>query len=102
MVEIAQHPIAEIGGQTGLGRADVLQEKWHTTKRTRGEVVMESIAAGVLEAGSDHRIERRVQRLDSSDRGIDQFDRRHVPVVHQLRLCHRVEPCKVVGYSRKP
>ena len=83
---------------------------WHTASFTRNGTPRNGrpgasvgrrgarFGARPFEALVDDRVERRVQRLDARDRGVDELGRRHVAARDELGLRGRVEPGVGVGH----
>src|SRR5207244_12297643 len=56
---------------------------------------------GAVEAVVDDGVERRVQRLDPRDGGVDELRGRGVAARDELRQCGCVEPREVVGHRAR-
>ena len=84
--------------RAGELRAEVLQEERHAAERPVGQLARR-LVPGAVEELVDDRVQLRVELLDARDRLADQLGRRDLLGADQLRLCRRVQPCRVLAHA---
>ena len=77
-------------GHARLARPEVLEQERHSSQRPLRQWPA-GLLAGRLEERRDDGVDRRVQRLDALDRGVEQLDGRSLSSSDEIRLADRVE-----------